>query len=87
MPEHDEIGRHGLEIAQRVEERLALDEARVDVGEVQRVRGEAFFRELEGRRVRVDGSTKKLTTVLPRRVGTFLISRVAMSENPSRCRG
>jgi hypothetical protein len=34
-------------------------------------------------RVRVDGSTKKFTTVLPRRVGTFLISRVAMSENPS----
>ncbi len=34
-------------------------------------------------RVRVEGSTKKLTTVLPRSVGTFLISRRPISARLS----
>src|SRR5260221_6010307 len=34
-------------------------------------------------RVRVDGSMKRFTTVLPRSVGTFLISRREISSNDS----
>src|SRR3972149_8057061 len=34
-------------------------------------------------RVRVEGSRKRLTTVFPRRAGTFLISRVAISLRDS----
>ncbi len=34
-------------------------------------------------RVRVDGSRNKLITVLPRRVGTFLIGRSEISTNVS----
>ena len=49
MPQHDEVGGHRLEVAERVEQRLALHEARRRRREVQRVGGEPLFRDLERR--------------------------------------
>ena len=75
VPHDDHVGRHRLEVADGVEERfpfVTLDcaTAMLSVSALRR-----FSATSNDMRVRVLGSKNRLTTVRPRRVGTFLIGR------------
>ena len=76
---HHGVGVHGVQGLRGVEDALGLREARRRRREVHHVGREALARDLEARRVRVDGSKKRLTIVRPRSVGTFLTSRCPIS--------
>ena len=56
-----------------------LTRLEVDVEKLSESAERRFSATSNDERVRVEGSTKKFTTVLPRSVGTFLISRVEIS--------
>ena len=84
VADDDEVRGHRRDVVRRVEQGLALATATSrSVREVDDVGRQPLLGDLERDRVRVEGSKKRLTTVLPRSVGTFLIGRSATSANDS----
>ena len=80
---HDHVGRHRVQVARGVEQRLALGRRRGRAGDVDRVGREPLGGDLErGARAR-RRLEERLMTVLPRRVGTFLIGGSAISRKRS----
>ena len=69
-----------LAVSMRVSPLVVDDEAAVKLTPSADSRLAAISNEV---RVRVDGSRKRLMTVLPRRVGTFLIGRSEISRKRS----
>ena len=84
MADDDAIRRHRFQIPRRIEQRLAFGHAGSRSADIDGVGAErrlaAISKEV---RVRVEGSKKRLMTVRPRSVGTFLISRREMSRKDS----
>lgn len=75
VADDDDVGAEGLEVARGVLEGLAFFNEELSVLKLMTsaVRRTAASSKLM--RVRVDGSMKRLMTVLPRRAGTFLMAR------------
>jgi hypothetical protein len=71
VADDDEIGVERLEIPRGVLERLALFERGRLGGKIDDVGAQPLAASSKLMRVRVDGSTNRLTTVLPRSAGLF----------------
>ena len=72
VADDDRIGAHGHDRLGGVLEGLALGYRRPLGGEVDDIRAQPLGGRSKDRRVRVESSKKRLTMVLPRRVGSFL---------------
>ena len=84
MADHHHVDPHRLEVARRVDERLALATPTTPAAATLTVSAESRFSANSNEmRVRVEASKKRLTIVLPRSAGTFLIGRSLTSLNGS----
>ena len=84
VADHHHVDPHRLEVARRVDQRLALATPTTPCVATFTVSADSRFSANSNEmRVRVEASKKRLTIVLPRSVGTFLIGRSLISLNGS----